>query len=91
MEMPLGAPYGKVKFTLVRGTPHIHTVWLFVTIVDTTAYDAYTEQFKYRWTGDDGEAQVHMISAPRHVATPLLIAYAFFGGLISGEADLQDV
>ena len=39
MERPLGVPYGKVKFTLARGTPHMYTVWLFVTIVDTTAYD----------------------------------------------------
>ena len=39
VEMPLGVSQGKVKFTFGRGTPHIHTIWQFVTIVDTTAYD----------------------------------------------------
>ena len=80
---------------------------MFVTIVNTTAYDvllgmefmtavggaydAYTEKLKYRWTGDDERAHTHDLSAPCHVATPPLIAYACFGGLLSGEAKLQDV
>ena len=39
VEMPLGVSQGKVEFTVSRGTPHMHTIWLFVTIVDTTAYN----------------------------------------------------
>ena len=39
VEMPLGVSRGKVKFSVSRGTPHMHTIWLFVTIVDTTTYD----------------------------------------------------
>ena len=78
--MPLGVSQGKVKFTFGRGTPHMHKIWLFVTIVDTAAYDVllgmefmttmggaydtYTEQFKCRWTGSNGVAHVHEISAP---------------------------
>lgn len=77
VEMPLGVPYGKVKFALARGTPHMYTVWLFVTIVDTTAYDvllgmefmttvggahdSYTEKFKYRSTREDGSLRTHEI------------------------------
>ena len=75
VEMPLGVSRGKAKFTFGRGTPHMHTIWLFVTIVDTIAYDVllgmefmtamggafytYTETFKYRWTGSDGVAHIH--------------------------------
>ena len=39
VEMPLGVTHGKVKFTFSRGTPHMLSVWLLVTVVDTTAYD----------------------------------------------------
>ena len=55
------------------------------------AYDTYTEKFKYRWTGSDGLAHSHEISAPCHVASPPLIAYACFSVLLNGEAELQDV
>ena len=36
-------------------------------------------------------AHVHEICAPCHTASPPLIAYACFSGLLDGEADLQDV
>ena len=39
VEMPLGFSNHKVKFTLARGTPHMFTIEVPVTIVDTTAYD----------------------------------------------------
>ena len=64
IEMPLGISKSKVKFTMARGTPQMCNILLFVTVVETTAYDvllgmefitamggaydAYTEIFKYR-------------------------------------------
>ena len=83
------------------------TILLFVTVVETTAYDvsldmefmtamggtcdAYTKMFKYWWTAPTGELRTHDILAPCHMAIPPLYAYACFGGLISSEAELQDV
>lgn len=55
------------------------------------AYDTYSEMFKYKWTGSDGLLRSHEIPAPCHVSSPPIIAYACFGGLISGEGELQDV
>lgn len=107
VEMLLGVCKNKVKFTLARGTPNMCTVEVYVTVVDTTAYDAllgmeflsavdvsydtYTKMFKYRWTSPDGLLHNHEVSAPCHVSSPPLIAYACFGGLISGELELNDV
>ena len=83
------------------------SVHLHVTVVDTTAYDVllgtefmaavrgaydiYTEMFTYRWNGINGRLRQHTVSAPCHSPSPPLIAYACFSGLLSGEADLQDV
>ena len=55
------------------------------------AYDTWTELFKYRWLGQDGAIHSHEISAPCHSPTPPLVAYAYFGGFISNEEELQDV
>ena len=55
------------------------------------AYDIYTEMFTYRWYGINGRLRQHTVSAPCHSPSPPLIAYACFSGLLSGEADLQDV
>ena len=107
VEVPLGVTYSTIEFTLGRGTNHALSVLLHVTVVDTTAYDvllgiefmtavrgaydSYTEMFTYRWTGIDRRLKQHAVSAPCHSPSPPLIAYAYFGGLLSGEADLQDV
>ena len=107
VEHPLGVTKTKVMFTLSRGTPNECKAGVPVTIVDTTAYDAllgmefisamggaydtWSEMFKYRWIGGDGVIRSHEISAPCHATTPPLVAYACFGGLISGEAELHDV
>ena len=62
----------------------------FVTIVKG-AYDAYTEKFTHRWSDGESGLQSHAISAPCHTATPPVVAYACFEGLLSSAADLQDV
>lgn len=54
------------------------------------AYDAFTNMFTYRWMDLEGVLQSHVVSATCHVSSPPLIAYAF-GGLISIEAELQDM
>lgn len=107
IEMPLGTTKNNVKFTSARGAPHICTVELFVTAINIAAYDvllgmefnivvggvydAYIEMFTYRWTNSEGVLQSHAISAPCHVSSPPIIACACFGGLVIGEAELQDV
>ena len=55
------------------------------------AYDAYTEQFMYRWHDGDGHLQSYSVFAPCHTSSPPLMAYTCFSGLISSEAKLQDV
>ena len=107
VEMPLGITKTKLKFTLGRGTEHMCVVELEATVVDTKAYDvilgmefvtavmgaydSYTEQFKYRWYNAEGQMQSYSISAPCHSKAPPLMAYAYFGGLISSATELQDV
>ena len=107
VEVPLGATYSTVEFYLGRGTSHALSVHLHVTVVDTTAYDvilgtwfmaavrgaydSYTEMFITRWNGIDGRLRQHTVPAPCHSPSPPLIAYACFIGLLSGEAELQDV
>ena len=107
IEVPLGVTRGKLQFTLGRGTPHEQSELLYVTVVETTAYDVllgmefmtafggaydtYTEMFKYRWTTTDGKLQSHEISAPCHSATMPLYAYAYFTDLICHETELEDV
>ena len=103
----MGVTYSTVVFHLGRGTNHALRVHLHVTVVDTTAYDvllgtefmttvrgaynSYTEMFSYQWSGLDGRLKQHTVSTPCHSPSPPLIAYACFGGLLSGEADLQNV
>ena len=105
--MALGKTKTKLKFTLGRGADHVSVVELDATVVDTTAYDvilgmefvaavmgaydAYTEQFMYRWHDGDGKLQSYSVPAPCHTYSPPLMAYACFSGLISSEAELQDV
>ena len=105
--MPLGITSTKLKFTLARGTDHECVVELHATVVDTTAYDvilgmefvaaargaydAYTEQFTYRWDNGSGGLHSHSIPAPCHSSVLPLMAYACFGELISNAAELQDV
>ena len=105
--MQPGTTKSKLKLTLGRGTNHLCVVELDATVVDTTAYDvilgmefvvavmgaydAYTELFTYRWHDADGQLQAYSISAPCHTSSPPLMAYACFRGLISNEAELQDV
>ena len=83
------------------------TIEVEATIVDTTAYDvllgmefvaamcgaydSYTEMFTYRWHDATGLLNSHSISAPCHVSSRPLIAYACFGGLICTPTELQDV
>lgn len=96
VEEPMGVTKKKVVFTLSRGTPRECRVSLFVTVVDTTTYDAllgmkfmaavrgyydtYTEMFKYRRVGLDGLTHSFEVIAPFHLSSPPLTAYAFFGG-----------
>ena len=107
IEVPLGVTYSPIEFYLRRGTPHAISVKLHASVVDTSAYDvllgtefmaavrgaydSYTEMFTYRWNGLDGRLRQHAVPAPCHSPTPPLIAYACFGGLLSGESELQDV
>lgn len=97
----------KVDFILSRGTPREHRVSLLVTMVDNTAwcallgmefianvggcYATYTEMFRYRRVGPDGHTQSFEISAPCHLSSSPLIAYAFFSGLMTNKAKLMDV
>lgn len=90
-----------------RGTSNECKVLVFFTVVDTTAYDAslgmefiiamgggydtYSEMFKYWWVGSNRLTRSFEISVPCHVDSPLLIAYACLGGLISSEDELIDV
>ena len=83
IEMLLGITKKKIKFTLSRGTPHMCTIEVVATIVDTSAYDvllgmefitamcgaydAYTDLFTYRWRDTEGTLKAHAISAPCHV------------------------
>ena len=105
--MPLGITAAKLKFTPARGTDHECVVELHAIVVDTTAYDvilgmefvaaargaydAYTEQFTYRWDNGSGGLHSHSIPAPCHFLVLPVMAYACFGRLISNAADLQDV
>ena len=105
--MPLGITSQKLKFTLARGTDHECVVELHATVVDIKAYDvilgmefvaavrgaydAYTEEFTYRWDNGNGGLHSHSICAPCHTSTLPVMAYACFGGLISNAAKLQDV
>ena len=107
VEKPLGVTKNKVRFTLSRGTSQMCTIEVEATIVDTTAYDvllgmefvaamcgaydSYTEMFTYRWHDATGLLNSHSISAPCHVSSRPLIAYACFGGLICTPTELQDV
>ena len=107
VEHSLGSTKAKVMFTLSRGTANECKAAINATIVDTCAYDAllgmefiiamggaydtWTELLKYMWLGADGVIHNHEILAPCHVTTPPLVAYACFGGLISGAAKMHDV
>ena len=107
VEFPVGVTKKKLKFHLGRGTEFHQVLELEATVVDTKAYDvllgveffkaakgvydAYTEKFSYRWEGADGQLLSHNLSAPCHSSTPPLVAYACFGGVISHNAELQDV
>ena len=104
---PIGITKDKLKFTLGRNTVDQFTVELAVTVVDTPVYDvllgmefvkavkgvydAYTESFTYRWMDGHKGWKAKTISAPCHSRDPPLMACACFGGLISGEEELQDV
>ena len=55
------------------------------------AYDTFSEMLKYKRVGPDGLTHDFEISTPCHKASPPHLAYACFGGLISNEAELQDV
>ena len=91
VEHPLGSTKSKVMFTLARGTEQECKAAIYVTIVDTSAYDAllgmefitamggaydtWTELFKYRWLGADGAIHNHELSAPCHTKTPPMMAW----------------
>lgn len=107
VEQPLRVIKEKLKFTMGRNNIHKYTVELVATVVDTPvydvllgmefikavkgAYDSYTETFTYRWINGVKGIQRNKISAPCHTLTPPIVTYAYFGGLISGEEELQDV
>ena len=92
--MPLGITNTKLKFTIAKGTDYECTVELHATVVDITSYDvilgmefvaavrgvydAYIEQFTYRWDNGSGVLRAHSISAPCHTSTQPLMAYACF-------------
>ena len=54
-------------------------------------YDSYTEKFTYRSEDEIGHLQSTSLSAPCHAITRPLMAYAYFGGLVSSSEELQDV
>ena len=55
------------------------------------AYDSYTEMFHYRLEDESGNLHSTGIAAPCHTTTRRVVAYAYFAGLISSEAEMQDV
>lgn len=91
MAEPMGVTKKKGMFALSYGTPRKCKVSLFVTVVDTTTYDALlgmefmaavggcydtcTEMFKYRRVGPDGLTRSFEIFAPCHLTSPPLVAY----------------
>ena len=107
MERPLGITKDKLKFRLGWGTDNPCVVELSMTMVDTIAcdvllgmefvravkwtYESYTEKFTYRSENEIGHFQSTSPSAPCHAITRPLVAYAYFGGLISSSEELQDV
>ena len=54
-------------------------------------YDSYTETFTYRSEDEIGHLRATSLSAPCHATTRPLVAYAYFGRLISSSKELQDV
>ena len=96
-----------LEFVLLRNTPDEHRLLVNASIIDTPAYDillgmefiraarcvydAYTEQFTYRYFGSDGKLNSSSLFAPCHTSTPPVVAVAFMVGLIDEAAELLDV
>ena len=107
VDHPMGITKNKLKFRLGRGTYNPCVVELSMTVVDTIAYDvllgmefiravkgsydSYTEKFIYRTEDEIGHLRSSSLSAPCHAVTRPLVAYAYFGGLVSSSEELQDV
>ena len=87
----MGVSKRKVVFTLSCGTSNECKASVVVSVVDTTASHASLGMDFIKTKNVQVSVRKSGMSAPCHVAPPLLIAHACFGGLISTEAELHNV
>ena len=105
LEHPLGVTH-PLTFTLNHGKFNEAKCKIPAAEIDTDAYcvllsmhflasvegmvDAWGENFHYRYMYPEGKMQLTTLLATCHTPALLLVAYAFFAGLVSNSQELLD-